>query len=316
MITGETGTGKELLARYIHEVSARRGHPFVPVNCTAIPRELIESELFGYEEGAFTGDRKGGKPGKFEMANGGTFFLDEIGDMPPDLQAHLLRVIEEKEIYRVGGTRPVHLDVLLIAATNKNLPQEIRKGAFRKDLYYRLSGFHIPLPNLCDRTKDIPLLVNHFLERLCRDNGTQKALAPETMEALEKHTWPGNIRELSNVVERSYYLSQDSKVIRPCHMPGYIVDSDPSTDRRSGPSTGVDDADDLAQRYPEGVASVREAEKRLIRQTIVRSGHNLSRAAASLGISRTTLYRKIREYQVETAVHGKTRSKVAAAIGK
>ncbi len=316
LITGETGTGKELLARYIHEVSPRRDCPFIPVNCTAIPRELMESELFGYEEGAFTGARKGGKPGKFEMANGGTFFLDEIGDMPADLQAHLLRVIEENEIYRIGGTKAVHLDVLLIAATNKNLPQEIRKGTFRKDLYYRLSGFHIALPNLCDRIDDIPLLADHFLGRLCRDNGIEKTLAAETLEVLEKHTWPGNIRELSNVIERAFYLSQDSKVIRPCDMPGYITNSEPPIDKRNGTPTVTDDADSLAPRRIEGIASVKETEKRLIRQTIACSGHNMSRAAASLGISRTTLYRKIREYQVETAVYGKTRSKVAVVDGK
>lgn len=305
LITGDTGTGKELFARYIHEISPRRDNPFIPVNCTAIPRDLIESELFGYEEGAFTGARKGGKPGKFEMANGGTFFLDEIGDMPADLQAHLLRVIEEKETYRIGGTKAVKLDVLLIAATNKDLSREIAKGAFRKDLYYRLSGFRISLPNLCDRTDDIPLLADHFLERLCRDNGTRKKLSPETLDALEKHTWPGNVRELCNVIERAFHLSLDSKVIRPCHLPDYIIASEPSIDAEGGLRTDSFDAVDLIPRHPGGIEPVKEAEKRLIRQALLCSYHNVSRAAASLGISRTTMYRKIKEYDIEAAVTDK-----------
>ena len=316
LITGETGTGKEVFARYIHEVSPRRDYPFIPVNCTAIPRELIESELFGYEEGAFTGARRGGKPGKFEMANGGTFFFDEIGDMPADLQAHLLRVIEEKEIYRVGGTKAVRLDVLFIAATNKNLLQEIRKGAFRKDLFYRLSGFQISLPNLFDRIDDIPLLANHFLERLCCDNNAGKTMAADTLEALERHAWPGNVRELNNVIERSFYLALDSKVIRPCHLPAYIINGEPLIDRKNGLPTGSYEADNLTLHRPEAVASVKEAEKYLIKRTLICSGHNLSRAAVSLGISRTTLYRKMREYKVETAVNGKIRSKVALVNGK
>lgn len=311
LLTGETGTGKELLARYIHMVSPRRNKPFVPVNCTAIPRDLVESELFGYEEGAFTGAKKGGKPGKFELANGGTFFLDEIGDMPSDLQARLLRVIEEKEVYRIGGTKAVHLDVLLIAATNKNLFQEIRQGVFRKDLYYRLSCFYISLPNLSDRMDDIPVLANHFLDRLCMDNGVRKTLSAETLEVLGKHAWPGNVRELSNVIERAFHLSLDSKVIRPCHLSGYITVCEPLIERGGGLSTDSSTACDLAPRHAGGVETVKEVEKRLIRQALVRSYHNVSRAAASLGISRTTLYRKIREYDIEAAVNHSGRSKAA-----
>ncbi len=312
LITGETGTGKELLARHIHAVSPRRNYPFIPINCTAIPRELIESELFGYEEGAFTGARKGGKPGKFEMANGGTFFLDEIGDMPSDLQAHLLRVIEEKEVYRIGGTQAVRLDVRLIASTNKDLSEEIsRRGTFRKDLFYRLSGFHISLPNLCDRTEDIPLLADHFLERLCRNNGREKTLAVGTLEALEKHTWPGNVRELRNVIERSFYLSLDSKVILPGDLPDYIINPKPLIGREDESRADTFDADNFILRYREGIASVEETEKRLIRQTLVRSGNNLSRAAASLGISRTTLYRKIRKYLFQTTTKRRGQSRGA-----
>jgi len=310
LITGETGTGKELLARYIHACSPRRNSPLIPVNCTALPRELIESELFGYEEGAFTGARKGGKPGKFEMANGGTFFLDEIGDMPRDLQAHLLRVIEEKEVYRVGGTRAVQLDVRLIAATNKDLPAAIAKGDFRKDLFYRLSGFHISLPNLCERSEDILLLAEHFLKRLCDDSGRGKTLGEKTLDALQIHTWPGNVRELSNAIERSFYLSLDSEVILPCHLPDYIINAAPSTVKKDESQAGMFDVDNLTQDW-EGSASVRETEERLIRQTLVRSGHNMSRAAASLGISRTTLYRKVKKYLVETTIESRRRSGTA-----
>lgn len=306
LITGETGTGKELLARYIHAVSPRRNYPFIPINCTAIPRELIESELFGYEEGAFTGARKGGKPGKFEMANGGTIFLDEIGDMPSDLQAHLLRVIEEKEICRIGGTQAEHLDVRFIVSTNKDLSEEISsKGTFRKDLFYRLSVFHISLPNLRDRTDDIPLIADHFLEHLCLVNGRGKMLAAETLEVLEKHTWPGNVRELSNVIERSFYLSLDSEVILPGHLPGSIISPKPLIGGKDEPQADILDVDNFTLRYREGIASVKETEKRLIRQTLVRSGYNISRTAASLGISRTTLYRKIRKYLVEATVKPK-----------
>lgn len=300
LITGETGTGKELFARYIHACSPRRNGPFIAVNCAALPRELVESELFGYEEGAFTGARKGGRPGKFEMADGGTFFLDEIGDMPADLQARLLRVIEEKEVCRIGGTRALRLDVRLIAATNRDLPNAISRGAFRKDLYYRLSGFHISLPELRDRSGDVPLLAGHFLGNLCGGGNKEKRLAPETLRILQKHPWPGNVRELSNVIERSFYLSLDSEVIRPSHLPHHLLHPSPSIGGTGDSPAAPACSDSSVVRACDGITSVRESEERLIRQTLARSGHNLSRTAASLGISRTTLYRKIKKYLGDT----------------
>jgi sigma-54 dependent transcriptional regulator, acetoin dehydrogenase operon transcriptional activator AcoR len=302
LITGDTGTGKELVARRIHEVSSRSNYPFVAINCTAIPRELIESELFGYEEGSFTGAKRGGKMGKFEMANGGTLFLDEIGDMACDLQTHLLRAIEEKEICRIGGSETKRLDVRLIASTNKDLSGELgRKGGFRKDLFFRLSVFHIELPNLCDRIDDIPLLADHFLQRLCYKSATKKDLAPDTLQALQNYKWPGNVRELSNVIERAFYLSLDSTAVRPENLPVHIFNPEPTIDKEDKLTSDIFDSRALVSRYgfSDGIPSIKDAEERLIRQTLARSGFNISRTASLLGISRTTLYRRIRKYEIK-----------------
>ena len=303
LITGETGTGKELIARAIHATSNRNNHPFIPVNCATLPRDLIGSELFGYEEGAFTGAKKGGKAGKFEIADGGTLFLDEIGDMPNDMQAHLLRAIEENEIYKIGGTEAVRLDVRLIASTNKDLLREITQGgSFRRDLYYRLNVFHINLPNLCDRIDDIPLLAKYFLQHLCRRNATKKEFAPETLKVLESHSWPGNVRELSNLIERSFYLSMDSKVIRCDHLPDYIINPQPEVAKIYKYLTPIGDynSHNLMPSYgfPESIASIRETEEHYLRQILIRSGYNISRTASLLGISRSTLYRKINRYKI------------------
>ena len=305
LITGETGTGKELLARAIHAASPRKNHPFVPVNCATLPRDLIGSELFGYEDGAFTGAKKGGKAGKFEIADGGTLFLDEIGDMPNEMQAHLLRVIEENEIYKIGGTEAVRLNVRLVASTNKDLSGEISQGGdFRKDLYYRLNVFHINLPNLCDRIDDIPLLANYFLHHLCCKNAKKKEFAPETLKVLKNHSWPGNIRELSNLIERSFYLSMDSKVIRCEHLSDYIFKPQPKAGKIYNYLTPIDDfnSHNLMPSYgfPESVTSIRETEERHLRQILSRSGYNISRSASLLGISRSTLYRKINRYKINT----------------
>lgn len=305
LITGETGTGKELLARAIHATSPRKKHPFVPVNCATLPRDLIGSELFGYEEGAFTGAKKGGKVGKFEMADGGTLFLDEIGDMPNDMQAHLLRAIEENEIYKIGGTEAVRLNVRLIASTNKDLSWEITQGgSFRKDLYYRLHVFHINLPNLCDRINDIPPLANYFLHHLCCKNATKKEFAPETLKVLQNHSWPGNVRELSNLIERAFYLALDSKVICCDHLSDYIINPQPKEDKKYNYSTPIDDfnSHDYMPSYgfPERVTSIRETEERHLRRILNRSGYNITRAASLLGISRSTLYRKINRYKINT----------------
>jgi transcriptional regulator with PAS, ATPase and Fis domain len=305
LITGDTGTGKELLARAIHEAGPRHNFPFVPINCANIPRDLIESELFGYEEGAFTGAKKGGKVGKFEAANGGTIFLDEIGEMPNDMQAHLLRVIEDMEIYRVGGTEAVRLKARLIASTNKDLSREITQtGSFRKDIFYRLSVFHIELPILCDRIDDISQLANHFLQRLCRKNATEKKLAPETLEALENQSWPGNVRELSNVIERSFYLALDSKFIYPDHLPDYIIHPQPARDETNKfvfPTNEFSSQNLMSPyRLPKNLTSIKKAEECLIRQILERSGCNMRRTSLLLGISRSTLYRKTRKYKINT----------------
>lgn len=324
LITGETGTGKELLARSIHAASPRRKYPFMPINCASIPHELISSELFGYEEGSFTGAKRGGKVGKFEMANGGTLFLDEIGEMPNDLQACLLRVIEDKEIYRIGGNKAIRPDVRLIASTNKDLLKEITCGGpFRKDLFYRLSIFHINLPNLCDRLEDIPLLANHFLQELNRENGASKIFAPETLELMKNYSWPGNARELSNVVERAFYLSCDAPVIAPEILPEHMLVLQSIKDKRGkllitpidlqqkngkgfrGNLTYLlqtpNDRSYTVHQLPyETITSIRENERLLIRQTLDRSGYNISRAAYLLGISRSTLYRKIKKHKIST----------------
>jgi len=305
LITGDTGTGKELLARAIHAAGPRHNLPFVPINCATIPRDLIESELFGYEEGAFTGAKKGGKVGKFEMANGGTIFLDEIGEMSNDLQAHLLRAIEDMEIYRVGGTEAIRLKARLIASTNKDVLREITQTeSFRKDLFYRLSVFHIELPILCDRIDDLSQLANHFLQRLCCKYTTEKKLTPETLQALKNHSWPGNVRELSNVIERSFYLALDSKLIYPDHLPDYIIHPQPA---RNEANQFVFSTDEFSSqkimspyRLPKNLASIKETEECLIRQTLDHSGYNMSKASLLLGISRSTLYRKIRRYKINT----------------
>jgi DNA-binding NtrC family response regulator/ABC-type branched-subunit amino acid transport system substrate-binding protein len=314
LITGKSGTGKELFAKAIHQESDRSVHPFIPVNCAAIPRDLMASELFGYEEGSFTGAKKGGKLGKFELANGGTLFLDEIGEMPIDLQAHLLRAIEEKEIYRIGGTNPVHLDVRVIAATSKDLPQEIAAiGAFRCDLYYRLNVLNIDLPTLYERPEDIPILVNHFLLRLNCKSSKTKTFTPECLDILGNYSWPGNVRELANVVERAFHMAQDSRIIRPEHLPEHIVDSQWAMDDEGYDTNGIllyentsHKINGLAPQRPEEIhqeayghtLSIKLNEERLIRRTIAESGYNISQASRLLGISRSTLYRKIKKYNI------------------
>ena len=208
LILGETGTGKELIARAIHQTSVRRDHPFITLNCAAIPTGLLESELFGYERGAFTG-ALGQKIGRFELANGGTLFLDEVGDIPLDLQPKLLRALQEKSFERLGGTRTIPIDVRLVAATNRNLTQMMIDKLFRSDLYYRLKVFPITTPPLRDHSEDIPALARHFMEKYAREMNRQvETIPPETMAALVSWPWPGNVRELENFIERSVIVSQ------------------------------------------------------------------------------------------------------------
>lgn len=208
LIMGETGTGKELVARALHGASSRKDRPLVKVNCSALSPSLIESELFGHEKGAFTG-AVGRKPGRFELANGGTLFLDEIGELPPELQVKLLRVIQEGEFERLGGTKTIKVDVRIIAATNRNLKMEVDRGTFREDLWYRLNVYPITTPPLRQRKEDIPLLVQHFVNTYARKFGKSiSSVSPRTMDELQAHTWPGNIRELANVIERAVVHSQ------------------------------------------------------------------------------------------------------------
>jgi len=215
LITGETGTGKEVIARAIHELSPRRSRNLVKVNCAAIPAGLLESELFGHEKGAFTGALMQ-KKGRFELADGGTLFLDEIGDIPLELQAKLLRVLQEQEFERLGSTKTIHVNVRIVAATHRNLPEMIREGKFREDLFYRLNVFPVAIPALRERREDIPLLVNHFVSKLSRQMGRQiTTIVPHTMELLTNHPWRGNVRELANFIERAVVLSPGEELRIP-----------------------------------------------------------------------------------------------------
>ncbi len=224
LILGESGTGKELFAHAIHYASNRRLFPFIRLNCAAIPRDLLESELFGYQPGAFTGAGSRGKPGKFELAHQGTVFLDEIGDLPLEMQPKLLRVIEEKETERLGGTRVFKSDFRLIAATHENLEKLVDEGRFRKDLYYRLNVIPIMVPPLRERKEDIPILAHHLIQTLNNELGTKVTrLAPEVLRCFERYPWPGNIRELANILERILY-SLDGDSIERHHLPIYLQD--------------------------------------------------------------------------------------------
>ena len=270
LIQGETGTGKELIARAVHNLSARCGRPFIKLNCAAIPFDLLESELFGHERGAFTG-AIAQKVGRFELADKGTLFLDEVGDIPPGLQPKLLRVLQEQEFERLGGTRTHHVDVRLVAATNRNLVDMVKRNEFRSDLYYRLNVFPIPLPPLRERRGDIPALVEHFVEIYARRMNKQiEEIPPETMSAISSFHWPGNIRELQNFVERSVILSSGNSL----HAPLAELARSPETE-------------------PSGAVTLEDAERDHIRKILestkwVVSGPN--GAAARLGIKRSTLY--------------------------
>jgi DNA-binding NtrC family response regulator len=271
LIRGESGTGKELIAMAIHQNSPRAQHPFVAVNCAAIPENLLESELFGYEKGAFTGaDRS--KPGRFELAGEGTLFLDEIGDLPLSLQVKLLRVLQNREFERLGGLKPIPMRARIIAATNKDLEKEMREGRFREDLYYRINVFPIFLPPLRERKEDILPLVEYFTKKL--NNGQPVPLATETQQILLNYHWPGNVRELENVIERAVILSQGGP-IRPEHLPPHLQTSSASPLPLTIPDSGID---------------LEEVERNLILKALEKARGNKSRAAALLGITRRKLY--------------------------
>ena len=276
LILGETGAGKELVARAIHQRSPRAKKPFVAINCAAITETLLESELFGYERGAFTGaDRR--KPGMFELASGGTLFLDEIAEMPPTLQAKLLRVLQEKVVYHLGGTTPIPVDVRIIAATNKDLKQLVRERKFREDLYFRLAVFPIQLPPLRERRQDIPLLVENYLAR----RGASAKVSPEAMELLMGYDYPGNVRELENILERALILS-GGKDILPEHLPE-LEEIPPGEDILPVP----------------GETTLAELEKKMLLAALEKAGGNKSKAARLLGITRRMLYTRLKKYGIE-----------------
>lgn len=288
LITGESGTGKEVIAQAIHTRSVRRDAPFISVNCGAIPRELIESELFGYEGGAFTGAKRGGSPGKFELANGGTILLDEIGDMPKDMQVKLLRVLQEKEIWRVGGVKPIKLDVRVIASTNKDLLQMVREGTFRQDLYYRINILSIHMPPLRERLEDMPDLIKNLLERINHRIGSKAmGITPESMEIALNYSWPGNVRELENVLEQAVNWSND-EIIDFRRIPNRYWEADVD-------SQEADTSD--GSEAPQNELDRKEME--LLKNILKKSGGNRSEAARTLGISRSAFYRRLKKYHLE-----------------
>jgi two-component system nitrogen regulation response regulator GlnG len=303
LLRGESGTGKELVARALHHYSRRSGRPFVGVSCAAIPGTLLESEMFGHERGAFT-DAKERKLGKFELAHGGTLYLDEIGDMPVELQTKLLRALQERAIERVGGQEPIRVDVRVLAATNRDLEAAMREGRFREDLYYRLNVVTLNLPPLRERRRDIPLLVEHFLAKHAEEIG-ERGVAPEALDRLIGHDWPGNVRELENVVQRAMVMAT-SGVILPEHLPIGPVSA--------AASVAVDATleEIIERKLLDCVRGLRErssanlydlivglVEKPLLRAVLRETGGNQVRAAQILGINRNTLRKKLTEHGID-----------------
>ena len=283
LIFGESGTGKELVASSIHRNSRRKQTPFIKLNCVAIPPDLLESELFGHEKGAFTG-ATARKLGKFELAHGGTIFLDEIGDMPLGLQAKILRVIQEKEFDRVGGTRTVQVDVRIICATNKDLSQMVKEGTFREDLYYRINVFALQLPTLRERKEDIPLLVDDFLARTTPDIG----ISSSALQMMIGYAWPGNVRELQNTVERAAVLSQGQE-IAVAHLPESITQmfNHPLIQTEDEKTLSIDD-------------KLKEIEKGIIIDALKKTNGIQIRAAELMGINQRSLWHRIKKYQIDT----------------
>ncbi len=286
LVTGESGTGKEACAIFIHQSSKRADGPFIRVNCAAIPAELIESELFGYEGGAFTGAKPEGKPGKFELANRGTILLDEIGDMPLNMQAKLLRVLQDREVERVGGVKPTKVDFRLIASTNKDLQEMIQKGTFRTDLFYRLNIFNVNTPCLRSIPEDIPEIAFFLINQLSqKENMPAKTISSTAMAALQRYPWPGNVRELRNVIERALIITE-SPEIHVQHLPTRI--------REASLKSVVTPQRHIAPLRD----AVAEAEKKVIVEAIRSAGGNKLKAARVLGVHRTILYQKIKKYNI------------------
>jgi DNA-binding NtrC family response regulator len=316
LILGETGTGKERVARAVHDRSARRSKPFVSVNCAAIPQSLIASDLFGHEKGAFTGAAQR-RAGRFEQAQGGTIFLDEVGDLPAETQVALLRVLQEREFERVGGNHPIAADVRVIAATNRDLPAAIAAGAFRSDLFYRLNVFPIEMPALRDRKEDIPLLVEHFMNRTRGPERRARRIHPRALELLHAYSWPGNIRELQNVVERALIVSPEEELVvearwflGPSTEPPRSPASEPPAARETtmppaAPGGTNDETSGTIELGPEpegathvAGGSLADLERQTIIRTLAAVGGNRRLAASKLGIGLRTLYEKLKRYDL------------------
>jgi PAS domain S-box-containing protein len=281
LLQGETGVGKEVFANAIHNAGARSAGPFICINCTTIPADLLESELFGYEEGAFTGGRRGGKRGKFEMADKGTLLLDEIGDMPLSMQVKLLRVLQDNVIEKVGSERPTRVDVRILAATNQNLEQKIKEKTFREDLYYRLNVLPVFIPPLRERKEDIPALTYAFLEELNNKYAQKRSITLETIACLQNYSWPGNIRELKNVIGRCF-MTCDHDIIKPEHLPSRMLTE---SDMSLNAGTALNDM-------------VVDRERDLIVKTLLKYTCNCSKAAKALAVHRSTLYAKMEKYNI------------------
>jgi two-component system NtrC family response regulator len=281
LLQGESGTGKELIARAIHFNSSRAKKPFITINCSAIPENLMESELFGHVKGAFTGAVKD-KAGKFEAADGGTIFLDEIGDIRKDLQVKLLRVLQEKSIDKVGSTQDINVDVRVIAATNILLETAIEEGKFREDLFYRISVIPILLPPLRERKDDITLLVQHFMTK---HGGKDCKMLPEVLDILNRYDWPGNVRELENIIERAIVLKKEDNVISPEDVPDHIKRKQSSSQ--------------MSLEIPDEGLKLEEVEKALIINALNKAGQNQTRAAELLNISRQTLIYRMQKYDIK-----------------
>ncbi len=296
LLQGESGTGKELFAQAIHNASPRGNGPFIAVNCGAIPRELLGSELFGYVEGAFTGARKGGRTGKFELASGGTLFLDEIAEMPLGKQVSLLRAVQEKKITRIGDDKVIPVDVRIICATNKDLKAEVEKGNFRQDLYYRLNVISIKLPPLRDRREDIPLQFNFLLKESCEKmNMGVPHVQPDVMYYLNKYDWPGNVRELQNVVERMLNISNGEEITTG-HLPTEILQYEPKDNITTLVNESALSVDNRRERKKQLKA---RREKQQIVELLDKYGGNITRVAEEMEVARNTVYRKMREYGIE-----------------
>ena len=284
LIQGETGTGKELVAKSIHDNSQRKAGPFIAINCAAIPAELIENELFGHEPGAFTG-AIAQQIGQFEHANTGTLFLDEIGDMPLTLQAKLLRVLQEREFWRIGGTSTISIDIRVLAATNQDLENAIRDGYFRPDLYYRLSAFSITVPPLRERREDIPILADHFLKKsAAAAEKSIRAISPDALQVLTQHGFPGNVRELKNAIERAV-LYETTDLLQPQSLLLHQTQEDSQAATEGSADTTV-------------ILPLDEVEQRAIIHALKVMDNNISDTARALGIGRNTLYRKLKQYNL------------------